>query len=337
MLKRPPKQKAPRRLGKPSGSAGRGRAEPKGKTSPGSHGRGQKTKRDATQSKREPKKVSSSGPATEPAANGSHQAVPPAPTPPGLTPEAVLQQRAGELLEKLARLAYEYQQLAFDDMELHRRASQPSLGYTAAILRGVVRASDSSDHAWLEEQAKPAKRYVHEHRHDPDPPGAKFRVASRVWTRSEAARHMKRFVMRQLEDVSKDGQWSYDVIRPVSATIAEIMVGNLLGGGALELAWEFLPELREDLGDDASTRARVDSAVMGILERQARPLDLEGVAEVIVRAVLSELGYKHTKALFDYERKAARTTQRTGRQRSPLEGQPAAETPDGVPLPQRNK
>ncbi|MGK3998868.1 hypothetical protein [Sorangium sp. So ce1024] len=350
MSKRLPKQKTSRRSGKPSGSAGRGHAEPKGKASPAGDGRGRKTKRDAARSTRPPKKVPSPGPAPEPAANLNDQVVPPAPAPPDLTPEAVQQHRAGELLEDLARLAHEYRQLAFDDMELHRKASQPSLGYTAAILRGVVRAIDLGDHAWLEEQAKPAKRYVHEHRHEPHPPHAKFRAASTVWSRPEAAGHMKRFVMRQLEDVSKSGQWSYDVIQPVSANIAEIMVGSLLGQGATELAWEFLPELREDLRDDASTRARVESVVVGILERQestgARAPKLEDVAEGIVRAVLSALGYKHTKSLFDYERKA-QTTQRAERGRSPPESQvadhdpvdtqAAAETLDGFPLPRRNK
>jgi hypothetical protein len=337
MPKRPPKQKPARRTGKPSGSASRGRAEPKEKASPAGHRRGREMKRDAARSTRPPKKeVPSSGPAPEPAVKLNQQVAPPAPAPPDLTPEAVQQQREGELLEKLARLAFEYQQLAFDDMELHRRAGQPNLSYTAAILRGVVRATDRGDHAWLEEQAKPAKRYVQEHRHEPHPPHAKFRAASPVQTRPEAASHMKQFVMRQLEDASKDGRWSHDVIQPVSANIAEIMVGNLLGGGAPELAWEFLAELREDLRDDTSTRARAESAVVSILERQASPLDLEGVAEVIVRAVLSELGYRNKKSLFDYERKAS-TAQRPGRGPSSQGGQRAAEAPEGVRPRQRNK
>jgi hypothetical protein len=336
MPKRPPKLKPTHRTGKPSGSAGRGRAEPKEKASPAGHRRGREMKRDATRSARPPKKGGTSGgPAPEPAVNLIPQAMP-APAPPDRTPEAAQQQRAGELLDQLARLAFEYQQLAFDDMELHRRASQPNLGYTAAILRGVVRATDRGDRAWLEEQAKPAKRYVQEHRHEPHPPHAKFRAALRVWTRPEAASHMKRFVMRQLEDASKDGRWSHDDIQPVSANIAEVLVGNLLGGGAPELAWEFLPELREDLRDDASTRARVESAVVSILERQARPLNFEGVSEVVVRAVLSELGYKNKKALFDYERKAS-AAQRPGRGRRSQEGQPAAEAPESVPPLRRNK
>src|SRR6185503_16278169 len=139
MPKRPPKQKPARRTGKPSGSPGQGRAEPKGRASPAGHRRGREMTRDTARSTRPPKKeVTSSGPAPEPAATLNYQVASPAPAPPDLTPEAVQQQRAEELLEKLARLAFEYQQLAFDDMELHRRAGQPNLGYTAAILRGVV-------------------------------------------------------------------------------------------------------------------------------------------------------------------------------------------------------
>ena len=337
MPKKHPKLKPTRRTGKPSGSAGRGRAEPKGTASPAGHRRGREMKRDAARTTRPSKKETpSSGQAPEPAVNLNHQVAPPAPAPPALTPEAVQKQRAGELLEMLARLAYEYQQLAFDDMELHRKATQPNLGYTATILRGVVRAVDRGDHAWLEEQAKPAKRYVQEHRHEPHPPHARFRAALPVRTRPEAASHMKRFVMGQLEEVSTDGQWSDGVIKSVSTSIAEIMVGNLLGGGAPEFAWAFLPELREDLRDDASTRARVANAVVDILEGQDRSSDLEGVAEGIVRAVLSKLGYKHVKSLFDYERKAS-TAQRPRRGPSSQEGQPAAEVPEGFPPPQRNK
>ena len=80
----------------------------------------------------------------------------------------------------------------------------------------------------------------------------------------------------------------------------------------------------------------MESAVVSILERQASPLDLEGVAEVIVRAVLSELGYKNKKSLFDYERKAS-TAQRPGRGPSSQGGQRAAEAPEGVRPRQRNK
>src|SRR5262249_12666730 len=143
MAKSPPKLKPTRRTGKPSGSAGRGRAEPKEKASPAGHRRRREMKRDALRSARPPKKeVPTSGPAPELDANLNQRVAPPTPAPPDLTPEVAQQQRAGELLDQLARLAFEYQQLAFDDMELHRRATQPSLGCTAAILRGVVRATD---------------------------------------------------------------------------------------------------------------------------------------------------------------------------------------------------
>lgn len=301
MPKRPSKLKSPRRAGEPSGSGGGGRADLKRKASPASNGHRPNTKRDATARTRKPKSVPGGEPPSEPAANVSSPVAQPSPAVLDLAPDAVQQQRAGELLDKLLKLAFDYQWLTFDDMELHRKASQPSLGYTAAILRGIVRASDRGDHAWLAEQAQRANRYLRAHRHEPVPPGAKLVSTWSVFNRPEAASHLKRFVMRKLEEFSRDGRWSYDVSSTVSRDIAEVMVGNLLGG-VDELAWQFLPDLRRDLVDDTSTRARVASAIERILHGTSS--NIEGTAEAIVRGVLSELGYKQTKALFDFERKA---------------------------------
>ncbi len=152
--------------------------------------------------------------------------------------------------------------------------------------------------------------------------------------------------MRQLERSAENQRWPYDVIPTVSHRIAEVIVGNLLGGGGRPRV-EFLPDLRQDLHDDNSTRSRVAYEIERILERTTAS-DIEATAEAIVRRVFSVLTDKPTKALFDLDRKAraAQKAGRTSRRKALVtatagqiqtELQAAAEAPAGVPPPKRNQ
>ncbi|WP_437796477.1 hypothetical protein [Sorangium sp. So ce693] len=344
MPKRPSKLKPTRRAGKPSGSGGRDRAVTGVNASSSRNDRRQKTKHDDTPGQRKPKQRPLHEPPLEPAASVSDQVVQPVLAPKDLTP-ATAQQQAEELLEKLAGVAFGYYQAALDDMWVHRRAAHIDLLYTARILQAVARANDGDDGVWLETQARRAKDYLDEHRDDPRPPDARSRPVL-SYERPEAANHMKRFVVQKLQNFSVDGRVPYHLSSKVSDLIAEVMVGNLVGGGAVELAWEFLPELRQDLGDDASTRAHVAHEVSRII-KNAEPYEFEATAKAVVRRVLRELGYKSTKGLFDFARKAEALQDAGPRQRRSVRAtkdadqaaactQATAETSDSTPPSERN-
>jgi hypothetical protein len=267
----------------------------------------------------------------------------PTPAPVEPTPAEELQQRAVELLAKLAKLASNYLVAALDDMGVHRQAAHPTLLPTARILQAIVLATDLNDSDWLEARAKAAESYLAAHRSRPQPPKATNRYFQKIYTRAEAASHMKRFVLRKLQTYAEGGRRLSGVT--LSNEIAEVIVGNLLGG-AVDLAWEILPKL--DPGtNEASVRAVAAHEIKRILEG-ADPKDLEPTAENIVRRVLGVLGYRESKSLFDFERKKQKRDAHVNEQPrtllqgdtaapAPTEMQPEADAADNVPPPQRNK